>query len=918
MLSGFLYSRSSYHYGLDVSGGVRLTYEMDISQLKPDQQSRLPEIQSRLVEILQSRAVGTLGVTEPSVVAKGNTQIVVELPGFTNVDEAKKTIGTSARIEFYHAKNVVTPKSSRRPYEFIQDENSGEPNVDFVKTLDPSGKHIKFGDPEYQKIIDGWGDPIISGEDLATAEPRANGAGWMPEMFFSSTGKEKMERWSRRYSNDQENLASVLDHKVLSIAPLKEGAILTDEAVIEGNFPASWVKNLTEMLKSGALPVNLTMLSSEKVDPTIGATALTTMVTAGLIAFGVTCLFMLGYYAFPGLVAVIALTLYVLFTLTVLKLINATFSLAAIAGFILSVGMAVDANILVFERFREEMKAGKSLSAAINLGFRRALPAIVDSNACTILTSLVLLQLGTGPVKGFATTLIIGVAISLFTAVTVTRSLLVFFVGSGIASNPKLFAVDRNWFHKLETKAHSEPLQVVNNAKKWFLLSGISILIGIPFIFIGGLKPNVEFRGGEEAVFAVADNGPTSNQIVENLAKAGYPGSNVKFGTFTPQDLIVTAPSSDKLTAAKTDDDKAAVVGTAAQIEQKPLKVEAFNGGIRATYDVPEDLSVDTINNNLKKAGFDGAVAETKPRANEQSRAAYVTIPPAKEITSLPTDVEKRNAIAKAAGLDPKTSKGYTEIGPSIQKETLRNAILGVLISSGLIIFYLAMRFGIGMGGFVAGFRFGVSAIGALVHDILFVLGVTAIVGYFMGWEISALFITSMLTIIGFSVHDTIVIFDRIRENLHHIQPGEDTGHLMNRSITQSFARSINTSMTVIVTLILLLSFGTTTPDLKLFCATMLAGILSGTYSSIYNASPILYLWDLVAGRSKGPAATLVGIMQEEKHRTAVITTRGATQIQTAPVPSQPGQQGGRTYGQVRRRANEATRKGSVELDDEE
>ena len=187
-----------------------------------------------------------------------------------------------------------------------------------------------------------------------------------------------------------------------------------------------------------------------------------------------------------------------LFTLTVMKLIGATFSLAGIAGFILSVGMAVDANILVFERFKEEMKAGKTLATAIELGFKRALTAIVDSNVCTILTSLVLMYFGTGPVKGFATTLIIGVLISLFTAVTVTRSLLMFFVGSGIADNPKLYAVDRDWFGKLMRGANDEkPLRIVETSKKWFadLPRHDGRLGPFPFSrFLGGFKPNVEFR----------------------------------------------------------------------------------------------------------------------------------------------------------------------------------------------------------------------------------------------------------------------------------------------------------------------------------------------------------------------------------------------------------------------------------------
>lgn len=919
-LSGFLYSQTKYNFGLDVKGGVRFTYQMDLTKLKPEQKAKIGEIRSRLLTILSSRATGALGVAEPTVLPKGTDQFVIELPGFTDIEKARQAIGTSARIEFYHARNVVTNLDSNRRYTSEHDEVSNPPTVNFVKKSDPTNV-IKYGTPEYADVIKDWGEPILAGEELDHAETQVGGSGgYQPLMIFSSEGGRKMENWCRRYSDQEENIAEVLDGRVLSIAPLKKGAILRENAVIEGNFKPEYVRNLVNLLNAGALPVDLVPLSSETVDPTIGTTALDAMVLAGLVAFGVTCVFLVVYYAFPGFVAVLALSLYVLFTLTVLKLMGATFSLAAIAGFILGVGMAVDANILVFERFREEMKAGKSLSSAINLGFKRALPAIVDSNACTIITSVVLFELGTGPVKGFATTLIVGVLISLFTAVTVTRSLLVFFIGSGIVSNPKAFAVDRNWFHKIEMRADHEPLHVVNKWGRWFGLSLLTMIVGIPFVFMGGLKPNVEFRGGYEAVFAMTGEQVSSSQILANLAKSGYDGANVKFGTYTPQDLVVTVPKSDKLDAAKTDDDKKALVSTASGL--KPESATAIkatdNGSVRVTFTGTGGLSLSGVIKNLETAGYVGSDAVMVKREGELEKAAYITIPPNDILKKLTTDTDKIQAVAKASGLESARSDGFTEIGAAIQAETLQNAIKAVLLSSALIIVFLALRFGMGLGGFAAGLRFGVSAIGALLHDIIVVMGVTAIVGYVKGWEISALFITSMLTIIGFSVHDTIVIFDRIRENLHRIAPGEDMGHLMNRSITQSFARSINTSMTVIFTLIVLLGFGTTTPDLKLFCATMLAGIISGTYSSIYNASPILYLWDLAAMKKKGAAGTLVGIMKLEQQRTAVITTRAATSESVSTASNPNASQGGRSYGQVRRRANDATRRASVEMDDEE
>ncbi len=827
VLSGFIYVKTQYHYGLDVKGGIRLTYQME---LKAEQRKDAERTRSRLIEILGRRASGSMGVVEPVIVPKGDDQIVVELPGATNIEQARTIIGTSARIEFYHAKNVVTEFKQFLPYTEVDNKTAGSPTVSFRRTSSPD-QQIDFRlpngsvNPEYAKVITGW-DLVLAGEDLASAEAQPAGNSTQPLMKFSREGSAKMEAWSRKFYGRGEKIAAVLDGEVLSIAPVQKDALLKDNAVITGTFERPYVKQLVDLLNAGALPVKMNELAFEKIDPTIGNFALDKMVTAGLIAFGITALFLLAYYAFPGFVALIALCLYILFTLTVLKLAGATFSLASIAGFILSIGMAVDANVLVFERLKEEMKSGKSLLTSIDLGFRRAFPAILDSNACTILTSLVLLVLGTGPVKGFATTLIIGVVISLFTAITVTRSLLVFFAASGIGANPKWYAVERNWFgEKIEERANERPFKIVEHTKRWFMISLATMVVALPFFLLGGFKLNVEFRGGYELSYPLQPSTLTSTQIAANLEKAGFVGANVKLGE--------------------------------------------SSGG---------------------------------------ERRAFITLPESENLT---TGSAQLQTVGQAAGLQVSdtTATSFTKIGPAIQQETIRNAILSVVISSILIVLYLAFRFGTGFGGFKAGLRFAGSAIGALVHDIVVVIGMAAVFGYLFGWEISALFLTAMLTVIGFSVHDTIVIFDRIRENLHRQRQSEDFGHLINRSVTQSFARSINTSMTVIATLIILLAAGTPTPDLKLFTAAMLVGILSGTYSSIYNASPILYLWDRAVMRKHGNDQSLVSIAVKDFQRQHTLAV-------TAETPQVVNQETGRTYGQVKRRAN-SDKKGHVEIEED-
>lgn len=832
-LSGFAYTKKDYSYGLDVAGGVRLTIGVDYEGVKPDKRA---ETLAQTLTILEKRATAVNAVQEFKIVPKGTDQIIVELPGKVSLADAMKTMYTSAKIKWYWARNLTTDLVSNREFTAVRDdEDRVDPEVSFQRTLDTSGKQISFWtddkkttpNPEYQAIINGW-VPIIEGDELVSAAPTQYNGKWIPSFEFSAQGGAKMRAWCVANANKRENLAAVLDGHVLSVAALENGAIIDRNGVITGNFSTEYVKNLCALLNSGALPVSLKQEGAVQVDPTIGKFALGQIVTTGLISIAIVAAFLLLYYSFPGLVALVALGLYILFSLTVLKLLGATFSLAAIAGFILSVGMAVDANILVFERVKEELRAGKKLQTAIDLGFKRAFPAILDSNACTIITSAVLWNYGTGPVQGFAYILIIGVAISLFTAIFVTRSLLMFLVGSGIGANPKLYGLNRQWFGEgLEQEANSKPMQVLQKSRLYFTISLITIIPGIIFLALGGLKPNVE-----------------------------------------------------------------------------------FTGGIEASYSVPADMTAASIAEKLKAAKF--GEANVQFATGDKERQALITLPESAEIKASDPQTAS-NKIASVLGLPPGSDRGTNAVGSAIREETIRNAVLGVVLSSVLIILYLAMRFGFALGGFVIGLRFATTIIVALLHDVLVCLGLAAMMGYIFGWQISALFISSMLTVIGFSTHDSIVIFDRIRENLRKPLPDEDIEHLINRSITQSLARSVNTSATVIVTLILLVVIGSATNDLRHFNLAMLVGIVSGTYSSIFNAAPILYFWDRAVAKRKGEENTMLGLARSAASKVR-LTRQTAPAGPAAATPEVPTQS---SYGQVKRRQR-ANQFGSKPVDDEE
>ena len=837
VLAGFLYWKTTPKYGLDVKGGIRFTYKV-VPVMQDGKTPPMEDVMSKTQTILQNRITG-FGVAEANVIVKGVDQLIVELPGYANKDEAQQKIGTSASLLGYWAKNVKTEKPGGRFRSYAigsesETDAAGNPIVSFTKVA--GEKEIKFGDPEYETMIAGW-QLIFSGTDLSDAKAIQAGDGtYIPDITLTPQGGDKLHKWSSEQRDRGEMLAFVLDGKCIQIAPVRDGQVIGKNFQIDkgggSGFPPAYVTSLTTLLNAGALPANLNLLSSEKVDPTIGANALNKMIFAGAIAFAVISLFLIIYYELPGVVALVALMLYVLFTLTTLKLMGATFSLAAIAGFVLSVGMAVDANILVFERFKEEIKKGKPLHNALDLGFRRALPAIIDSNACSILTSMVLATIGSGPVRGFATTLIIGVVISLFTAVTVTRSLLFFCTDTFAGDKPQWYGLNRNWFGEhLESDANTNPLQIVNNARKWFTITAIVIAAGTACIVAGGLKLGVDLTGGYEGVYAHTPDFPSAPQIGASLAKNGFPGANVKF---------------------------------AADLSQKGASL----------------------------------VYITVPGANLNSK----------------TDAERNAMLTAAAGLPAgAVPLSNQTVGPEIQKETIQNAIVGIIASFVLIVVYLGFRFGLALGSFTNGMRFGTCAILAGTKDIWVILGVAAAFGLVKHWELTTLFITAMLTVIGFSVHDKIVIFDRVRENLRHPLTGETFENLMNRSVTQSFARSINTAAAVVVMLAILIAFGTTTPELSFFCVTMLAGIAWGTYSSIYTAAPVLNLWENWVKKRKGESATLLATSLAELAKNRVFRA-GVVAPTPAAKAAEPGTPE-RTYGQVKRRAS-AVQRSHQELDD--
>jgi SecD/SecF fusion protein len=737
-VSAWIVATKEMRRGLDLAGGMRVVYE---ARPGPGQEFNNQTLQT-VARILERR-VNASGVVEPVVQPKPPRQVIVEIPDVKNKEELATRLSRPTKLEFRYFKNIQSDRNPGAPIRMQVDRENGNEKIVFY---DPEGKEV----PHSKILADS--ELILTGADLKdNARGDISGMRSVVRIEFKPEGKEKFAEFTRRHVGDY--LAIVLNDQILSVPVINE-AILGGKAEISGNFTPEEAQNLANDLNAGALPVPLEIVEQNIVEASLGAQYVSQSVKAGIYGLVLVVIFMIGYYWLPGVIATIALAMYALFTFAILKWMGVTMTLPGLAGFILSVGMAVDANILIFERMKEELRAGKTLHSAIDAGFNRAWTAILDSNVCTIITCLVLIALTSGPVVGFAKTLAIGVLVSMFTAITVSRTLLHLVTSFGFAQNARLYGLGRQWMQPVGGRG----FDIIGRRAIWFSISGVIIATGLVLLFMpgGGLKKGIEFTGG-------------------NMIQVSLPA-----GVTAPQVRSALAEFSPRVQLSR----EAGTNRTTAYIRTKELK--------------PAEL--DRLR-EIVTSRFKGA-----------------------EVVS--------------------TSK----VGASISREITEKAILAVVLACVAICIYLSVRFA--QHGFVEGFKYGACALAALVHDVLVVLGASALFGKLFGWEIDGAYVTAVLTMVGFSVHDTIVVFDRVRENQKNRLKGETFEQMVNRSILQTFARSINTSLTVVLVLVTLLLFGGSV--LHHFTAVLLVGIVIGTYSSIFNASPLLVLWERQARKAKG------------------------------------------------------------------
>jgi protein-export membrane protein SecD/preprotein translocase SecF subunit len=879
--AGFAFWAQPARRGLDVQGGLRMTLRAEIEKLSPEEQKLWTPERMRLVIDILNRRIDSLGVIEPTIYQKGDTEIVIELPGFTDEQEARDLLQTTARLEFRYLKDVRTEKQPLGRYQIVLEKEGDDEVVKFQDLTSPDGKVIEPGTPEYQKIIES-SPLIVTGDNLQRAEVTRQA--FSPEvlLIFDREGQDKFARASSLYL--KEHIAILLDNKIIS-APVIQSPNLR-EPVIQGNFTLKEAARLRDLLNAGALPVSLSLESINRVEAVLGAQAWDRIIQAGVIGFAVIAVFMVLYYLLPGIISVIALALYVLFALALFKTAQVTFSLPAIAGIILSIGMAIDANILIFERLKEELRLGKTLLASLDAAFKRAFPAIFDSNLSTIIICLILYYFGTGPVQGFATTLGIGVAISFFTAIVCTRTFLYTLVGIGVHPSEKLFGLRRQFGQEVgeQLGAAKDRFDFVNKRGLYYAISGVAILIGLVFwLGLGGLKPGIDFEGGSELVLQkrVARATPPPKQETTN-PQGDAQSSPTASGQTQPTDQgnppvagqTQPNPGQGSPSAGEPNQPNAGQGNQpAAEQPKQPAQAQQPAAPTIPVSELPPiEANLAQSLNLLRQAGF----AKVGALFAEGNRQLIVHVADA--------DADSQQKIVDALKpLGDLEVVSFASVSPRVREETVQRAITAVIVALIAILLYIALRFSI-EGGW-SGFKFGIAATIALAHDVLIMVGGAAVLGYFLGWEINALFITALLTLVGFSINDTIVVYDRVRENLRHRARGETFATIVNRSLNQTLARSINTSLTLLIVLVALVIWGAVTQDLRFFYVAMLIGVVAGTYSSIYIASQIMVSWQ--------DAREKLHQRQEEAMKATAIPTKSAPSTSATPAEGTPAAAGG-------------------------
>lgn len=704
----------SLKLGLDLAGGVSVTYQAEGKFSAEDLEDTRYKLQQRVDSDL-----GENSTTEASVYIVGNDRITVEVPGVKDANALLEQLGAPGNLYFIRQTN-----------------DAGEQNYSYDSTVGNYVLNYEIED------LEKTGDIVLSGSDVANAQATyetnqtTNAQNPVVSISLNESGTKAFAEATTKAYASGESIGIYYDNQFVSV-PTVQAAITDGNCVINGMGSFEEAQNLASYIRIGGLNVTLTELESRVVGATLGSDALSTSFKAGLIGLLIVMVFMIVMYLVPGVAASLALAIYSTIMISILYLYDITLTLPGIAGIILSIGMAVDANVIIFARIREEIATGKDVKSAMDSGFKKALSAILDGNITTLIVAAVLGVLGSGTVKGFAVTLAIGVLLSMFTALVITRWILNSLYAIGLR--------DAKFFGRAKKK---NTIDFMGKRVVFFIISAAVILTGVGSMLIHGV------------------NGKALNYSLEFLG-----------GTST-------TVSFDKEYSIEEIDSE--IVPLVAKITKD------------------NDIQTQKVDNGT------GVIFKTRT-LNLDEREAL------------------NEMFAENYGVDV-ASISSENISSTIGGEMRRQSLIAVLVAALLILLYIWIRF--------KDLRFGGSAVIALIHDVLVVLALYAVARISVGSP----FIACMLTVIGYSVNDTIVIFDRIRENLAGVtkKTKESLTEVANVSITQTLSRSISTSITTAITVLMLLILGTS--SIREFALPLLVGVITGTYSSVCLATELWYL----------------------------------------------------------------------------
>jgi SecD/SecF fusion protein len=676
---------------------------------------------------------------------------------------------------------------------------------------------------------------LFRGEDLESVTRTQDQTGY-PAVGFTMKPSRRNAFGEYTEEHKKEPMAIVLNDEIVSMATIDEA--LYGHAQIHGRFTATQVESLVRVLRSGSLKIKPELQTQERVGATLGGEYVRRCFLSGIVSLLCVVAYMVAYYRRLGVLAVVALLCNLLLLLGGMVALKATLTLPGIAGIILTVGMAVDANILVFERIREEQEKGhKVVQASIN-GFKNAMSAILDANITTIITALILMKLGTGPVAGFAVTLIVGILTSLFAALVIVRVL----VHLQLEKRASTFTMARwlaepNYDFLSKTKiAVSGSLLVIVAGVAFFLYLPDSKKLGIDFLGGASVKIRTEDPQETNAVRALVAQIPGS--IGESSDVAALPASSAPGGYRQFRISFKTDPNAPPVMHSEATFEGEIRRGLEPILQRGPIELGVVDDRAQIVLYFEEDQRLDDVRATLEQADLtELELAQREGRSDVFTASAKVATgtDPATLRTRLRTAFESRADSGGDAMTLAEPIPETTVVGGQVVGELRDSAILAILFSLAAVIFYLQLRF--------AKYSYGIATVVAVAHDVLVTLAAIGVMVAFplVSVEINLPMIAAFLTIVGYQINDTIVLFDRVRENLPRMK-GTLT-EIVNVSINQTLSRTITTTGTVLLTLIVLFAFSVGTGSvLEGFSFAMIIGMISGTYSTIFIASPV-FLW---------------------------------------------------------------------------